>query len=82
MCLTNYCGAVEYSMGVGMNYDWDPAKEAINQQKHGISLIDATAVFDDPHHIFEDSTRPEHGERRGKASGAARRSAKSVSASS
>ena len=28
-----------------MRFEWDPAKEAINRAKHGISFGDATALF-------------------------------------
>ncbi len=30
-----------------VDYRWDPAKAAINRQKHGIRLSDAVAVLDD-----------------------------------
>lgn len=46
------------------NFEWDPAKDAINRQKHGIGFVDAAIVFDDPDRLVEDSTRPEHGEER------------------
>lgn len=52
-----------------MRFEWDMAKESANEQKHGLSFIDAATVFDDPHHLEEDSTRPEHGEERWKAIG-------------
>lgn len=32
-----------------MEFDWDPAKDASNWRKHGISFEEATAVFDDPY---------------------------------
>jgi uncharacterized DUF497 family protein len=47
-----------------MEFDWDPAKEAANIGKHGITFNDAATVFDDPLHLTEDSSRPEHGEER------------------
>ncbi|MEK7412105.1 MAG: BrnT family toxin [Planctomycetota bacterium] len=28
-----------------MRFEWDPAKEAANQTKHGISFVAATALF-------------------------------------
>jgi uncharacterized protein len=31
-----------------VRFDWDPAKNASNRRKHGISLEEAAAVFDDP----------------------------------
>jgi len=52
-----------------MEFEWDDTKERSNEQKHGISFTDAADVFDDPYHIEEDVTRPEHGERRFKAIG-------------
>jgi uncharacterized DUF497 family protein len=52
-----------------MEFEWDPSKDAANQQKHGISFVAATAVFDDPDHIEEDSTKPEYGEIRNIAIG-------------
>lgn len=52
-----------------MDFEWDLVKEAANRQKHGISFLDAMAVFDDPHRLEEDTTRPEHGEDRRKAIG-------------
>jgi uncharacterized DUF497 family protein len=29
-------------------FEWDPAKAASNQQKHGVSFIEAATVFFDP----------------------------------
>ena len=34
-----------------MNITWDPAKNRENQRKHGISFVDAQAVFQDPDRI-------------------------------
>ncbi len=37
------------------NYDWDNDKAAKNIEKHGVSFVDATAVFEDPRMMeFED----------------------------
>ncbi len=52
-----------------MEFEWDPAKDAANLEKHGIGFDDAVFVFRDPLHIVEDSSRPEHGEIHGKAIG-------------
>ena len=52
-----------------MLFDWDIEKAAANLRKHEISFVAATAVFDDPNRIEEDSTKPEHGEVRMKAIG-------------
>jgi uncharacterized DUF497 family protein len=54
-----------------MEFEWDPAKDAANLAKHGIGFDDAVIVFADPLHVVEDSTKPEHGERRSKAIGVA-----------
>ena len=35
------------SYNVGMEFEWDTAKEASNLQKHGVSFDDATLVFYD-----------------------------------
>ena len=35
-------------MAVRIEFDWDPAKAASNQRKHGISFDDALTVFADP----------------------------------
>lgn len=52
-----------------MEFEWDIAKEAVNERKHGISFVDAATVFDAPFLLVENSTRPEHGEERRKAIG-------------
>lgn len=52
-----------------MGFEWDDIKEAINQQKHGLTFNDAALVFRDPRRLEEDSTRPEYGEERRKAIG-------------
>lgn len=52
-----------------MDFEWDPEKDAANLAKHGIDVIDAQAVFDDPARIEVDSSRPEHGEHRRKVVG-------------
>ena len=44
-------------------------KAKTNLQKHQISFLAATAVFDDPNRIEEDTTRPEQGEIRTKTIG-------------
>lgn len=52
-----------------MRFEWDPAKEELNEEKHDISFEDATLVFEDPFVFIEDSTKPEHGEERFRAIG-------------
>lgn len=55
--------------GAGLEFEWDPVKDAANERKHGFSFEDAKAVFRDPQHLVEDVTKPEYGERRSKAIG-------------
>ena len=31
-----------------MQFEWDPAKDRRNQEKHGVSFAEAATVFDDP----------------------------------
>lgn len=31
-----------------MRYEWDPAKDALNQRKHGLRLEDGIAALEDP----------------------------------
>ncbi len=50
-------------------FEWDDVKDTANYAKHGITFLEASAVFLDPHSIEEDSTRPEFGEERRKAIG-------------
>ena len=33
-----------------MEYEWDPAKDELNQQKHGVSFAEASTIFLDPLH--------------------------------
>ena len=54
-----------------MEFEWDPAKDAANVEKHGISFARAATVFDDPDHLEEDVTKPEPGEERRSAIGKA-----------
>ena len=32
-----------------MRFEWDEAKNEANQQKHGVTFLIASLVFDDPH---------------------------------
>ncbi len=34
-----------------MLFEWDPAKDSINQQKHRVSFSEAREVFEDPLHV-------------------------------
>jgi uncharacterized DUF497 family protein len=31
-----------------MQFEWDPAKDRRNQEKHGVSFTEAATIFDDP----------------------------------
>jgi hypothetical protein len=44
-----------------MNFEWDPAKEATNIVKHGISFAKAIAIFDGPI-VSRVDDRAEYGE--------------------
>jgi uncharacterized DUF497 family protein len=50
-------------------FEWDPAKNVVNSEKHQISFYEAVSVFDDPFRRIEDSSNPEHGEARFKCIG-------------
>lgn len=52
-----------------MEFEWDPAKEAANIEKHGIAFEDAKAVFADPERLEEESSKPEYEEERRRAIG-------------
>ncbi len=41
-----------------MIYEWDPAKAAVNERKHGISFDEAKSVFLDP--LAETFDDPDH----------------------
>ena len=47
-----------------MEFEWDPAKEAVNEEKHGIGFVDAMDVFEDLRRFEVDMTKSEHGEQR------------------
>jgi hypothetical protein len=48
----------------GVEFEWDPAKAALNLRKHGISFPYATRVFLDSHRLERFDTREEYGEDR------------------
>jgi uncharacterized DUF497 family protein len=35
-----------------VRFDWDPAKDLMNQAKHGISFSEAQYAFDDPRRVI------------------------------
>ena len=41
-----------------LRFEWDPAKDALNQRKHGISFDEATTVFSDEAALLIDD--PDH----------------------
>ena len=46
-----------------MRFEWDPAKDAANQAKHGIGFREAAEIFRGPIVVSEDARR-DYGERR------------------
>lgn len=52
-----------------MEIEFDPAKDAINRAKHGVSLAFGRNVFNDAGAIAIETTRVEDGERRYRAVG-------------
>jgi len=34
-----------------VEYEWDPEKDRLNREKHGVSFAEASTVFLDPFHI-------------------------------
>lgn len=53
-----------------MTERFDPQKDAINKERHGLSLEFGDRIFDDGNHLILPSIRPEDGEERFKAIGA------------
>ena len=47
-----------------MTFEWDEAKNQINQAKHGISFEEAQSVFEDAYAILFDD--PDHSEEEGR----------------
>ncbi|MGA3332674.1 MAG: BrnT family toxin [Terracidiphilus sp.] len=47
-----------------MRYVWDPAKDALNQRKHGLSLADGIPALEDPEHLSWIDDRFDYGEDR------------------
>ena len=52
-----------------MSDRFDPDKDAINRDRHGLPLIFGDAVMADPDHLIFPTIRPEDGEERFKAVG-------------
>lgn len=51
-------------MEQGQVFECDSVKRALNLQKHGIDLVDATPVFFDPYAVSEVDKAHSHGEER------------------
>ena len=47
-----------------MEFDWDPAKNAENERKHGVSFADAVGLWDDLYVEVEEIAYSEDGEQR------------------
>lgn len=47
-----------------MRYVWDPAKDALNQRKHGLSLADGIPALEDPDRVSWVDDRFDYGEER------------------
>jgi hypothetical protein len=45
-------------------FEWDPAKDAENQQKHGVAFTDAQFAFADPHRVIAEDVPHGGSERR------------------
>jgi hypothetical protein len=52
-----------------VDFEWDDAKAAANEAKHGISFDDAISAFRDPQVVLVDATRDADGETRMKVIG-------------
>lgn len=37
-----------YVKRMELRFEWDPSKDALNQEKHGVSFEEASSVFGDP----------------------------------
>jgi uncharacterized DUF497 family protein len=50
-------------------FDWDPAKAASNELKHGVSFAEAATVFDADHAVYEPDPGHSTGEERFRVTG-------------
>jgi uncharacterized DUF497 family protein len=46
------------------NFEWDPAKDAENQRKHGVSFVEAQVAFLDPSRVIARDASHSHSEQR------------------
>jgi uncharacterized DUF497 family protein len=44
-------GAGSAAYAAAVDYEWDPEKDRINREKHGVSFAEASTVFLDPLHV-------------------------------
>jgi uncharacterized protein len=61
--LNNYKFVVTINEVTGIRFEWDEAKNLINQHKHGVSFEEASQVFRDPLYVSA-KERIEDGEER------------------
>ncbi|MVA24764.1 BrnT family toxin [Agrobacterium vitis] len=52
-----------------MNTPFDPEKDAVNREKHKLTLSFGNTIFEDDNHLILPSIRPEDGEERFKVIG-------------
>lgn len=52
-----------------MESSFDPSKDAVNREKHGLSLAFGNQIFEDENHLIIPSIRPEDREQRFKVVG-------------
>ena len=53
-----------YTLGGEPHFEWDPAKDAQNQRKHGVSFADAQLAFLDPARVIAKDLSHSKGEPR------------------
>jgi len=53
-----------------VEFEWDPAKDAANLAKHGVSFAQAARVFADPRRLERIDRRQDYGEERRQTIGA------------
>jgi hypothetical protein len=51
-------------MATMTRFDWDPAKDLENQQKHGVAFGEAQFAFADPHRVIAEDRSHSGAERR------------------
>ena len=54
-----------YNQAMSMeSFDWDPLKDLLNQDKHGVSFADAQFAFVDPHRVLAEDMSHSSNEKR------------------